>query len=123
MTEALLAEYPDATIGRVETDSAGLYEAHIVTPADERLTVLVGEDFEVTSTEEQGDRPIRPRRVEDRRVLAAPSREGLGRRAHPGQPCEPGGSTATHGNCVQPRRIYSVSTYIRLVGRRSWRRR
>ena len=51
VTEAVLAEYPDATIERVETDSGGVYEAHIVTPDDERLTVLVDGDFEVTGTE------------------------------------------------------------------------
>jgi predicted nucleic acid-binding Zn-ribbon protein len=51
VTEAVLAEYPDATIERVETDSDGVYEAHIVTTDDERLTVLVNEDFEVTGTE------------------------------------------------------------------------
>ena len=55
VTEAVLAEYPDATIQRVETDSGGVYEAHIVTTDDERLTVLVGEDFEITGTESQGD--------------------------------------------------------------------
>jgi hypothetical protein len=55
VTEAVLAEYPDATIERVETDSGGVYEAHIVTTDDERLTVLVDEDFEVTGTEEHGD--------------------------------------------------------------------
>ena len=51
VTEAVLAEYPDATIERAETDSGGVYEAHIVTADDERLTVLVDEDFEVTGTE------------------------------------------------------------------------
>jgi hypothetical protein len=51
VTEAVLAEYPDATIERVETDSGGVYEAHIVTTDDERLTVLVNEAFEVTGTE------------------------------------------------------------------------
>ncbi len=55
VTESVLAEYPDAEIERVETDSGGVYEAHIVTTDDERLTVLVGEDFEVTGTEEHGD--------------------------------------------------------------------
>ena len=54
VTEAVLAEYPDATIQRVETDSDGVYEAHIVTTDDERLTVLIDEDFEVTGTEEHG---------------------------------------------------------------------
>ena len=51
VTDAVLAEYPGATIERVETDSGGVYEAHIVTTDDERLTVLVDEDFEVTGTE------------------------------------------------------------------------
>ena len=54
VTEAVLAEYPEATIQRVETDSGGVYEAHIVTTDDERLTVLVDEDFEITGTEEHG---------------------------------------------------------------------
>ncbi|TFV71332.1 hypothetical protein E4P39_18680 [Blastococcus sp. CT_GayMR19] len=55
VTEAVLAEYPDATIERVETDSGGVYEAHIVTTDDERLTVLVGEDFQITGTESHGN--------------------------------------------------------------------
>jgi hypothetical protein len=55
VTEAVLAEYPDATIERVETDSGGVYEAHIVTTDDERLTVLVDEDFKVTGTESHGN--------------------------------------------------------------------
>jgi hypothetical protein len=54
VTDAVLAEYPDATIERVETDSGGVYEAHIVTTDGERLTVLVGEDFEITGTETHG---------------------------------------------------------------------
>jgi hypothetical protein len=54
VTEAVLAEYPDATIERVETDSGGVYEAHIVTTDDERLTVLVDENFEVTGTDSHG---------------------------------------------------------------------
>jgi hypothetical protein len=55
VTEAVLAEYPEATIERVETDSGGVYEAHIVTTDDDRLTVLVNEEFEVTGIEEHGD--------------------------------------------------------------------
>ena len=55
VTEAVLAEYPDATIRRLETDSDGVYEAHIVTADGERLVVLVGEDFEVTGTDSRGD--------------------------------------------------------------------
>jgi hypothetical protein len=51
---AVLAEYPDATIERTETDSGGVYESHIVTSDGERLTVLVGEDFSVTGTETGG---------------------------------------------------------------------
>jgi hypothetical protein len=49
--KAVLAEYPDATIERTETDSAGVYESHIVTPDGERLIVQVGEDFSVTDTD------------------------------------------------------------------------
>jgi hypothetical protein len=49
---AALARYPGATIQRVETDSDGVYEAHIVTEGGRALTVQVGKDFEVTGTEE-----------------------------------------------------------------------
>ena len=52
--DAVLAEYPDATIDRAETDNGGVYEAHITTADGERLTVLVGEDFAVTGTETGG---------------------------------------------------------------------
>ncbi len=48
---AALAEYPGATIQRIETDSDGVYEAHLVTANGERVTVEVGEDFAVTGTE------------------------------------------------------------------------
>lgn len=44
------AKYPDATVQRAETDSDGVYEAHIVdngTP----LTVQVGKDFTITGTQ------------------------------------------------------------------------
>jgi hypothetical protein len=51
VTDAVLAEYPDATIERVETDSDGVYEAHIVTTDDERLTVELDEGFAITGTE------------------------------------------------------------------------
>jgi hypothetical protein len=57
---AVLAEYPDATIARTETDSGGGYESHIVTADGERLTVLVGEDFTVTGTEAGGRGGRRP---------------------------------------------------------------
>ena len=49
--EAVLAEYPGATIERTETDSTGVYEAHVVTAEGEHLTVLVDESFTVTGTE------------------------------------------------------------------------
>jgi predicted nucleic acid-binding Zn-ribbon protein len=54
VTDAVLAEYPDATIHRVETDADGVYEAHIVTADDEELVVQVGEDFAVTGTQSHG---------------------------------------------------------------------
>jgi hypothetical protein len=54
VTEAVQAEYPDATIQRVETDSEGVYEAHIVTADGEELIVQVGEDFTITGTESHG---------------------------------------------------------------------
>lgn len=59
---AALAEYPGATIERVETDSDGVYEAHLVTTGGERVTVEVGEDFAVTGTESApgGGHPPRP---------------------------------------------------------------
>jgi len=52
--DAVLAEYPDATIERTETDSGGVYESHVVTADGGRLTVLVGEDFAVTGTDTGG---------------------------------------------------------------------
>jgi hypothetical protein len=51
---AAVARYPDATIQRVETDSDGVYEAHIVTADGEQLMVQVGEDFTVTGTASGG---------------------------------------------------------------------
>ena len=54
VTDAVEAEYPDATIQRVETDSEGVYEAHIVTADDEELIVQVGEDFTITGTDSHG---------------------------------------------------------------------
>jgi hypothetical protein len=52
--EAVLAEYPGATIERTETDSDGVYESHIVTTDGEHLIVQVGEDFAVTGTDTGG---------------------------------------------------------------------
>jgi hypothetical protein len=51
---AALAKYPHATIERVETDSDGVYEAHVVTSAGQHLIVQVGKDFAVTGTDTGG---------------------------------------------------------------------
>lgn len=51
---AALEAYPGATILRVESDSDGVYEAHLVTADGERVTVEVGEDFTVTGEEAMG---------------------------------------------------------------------
>jgi hypothetical protein len=48
---AVLEEYPDATIERLETDSDGVYEAHITTADGDEITVELDEDFVVTGTE------------------------------------------------------------------------
>jgi hypothetical protein len=48
---AALARYPGATIQRVETDSDGVYEAHLITRSGQRVTVEVGRDFKVTGLE------------------------------------------------------------------------
>jgi hypothetical protein len=53
---AALAKYPGATIQRVETDSDGVYEAHLVTAAGDWVTVEVGKDFTVTGTEARPSR-------------------------------------------------------------------
>ena len=52
--KAVLAEYPDATIERTESDSDGVYESHIVTTDGQHLIVQVGEDFAVTGTDTGG---------------------------------------------------------------------
>ena len=48
---AALAKYPGATVLRVETDSDGVYEAHLTTADGRRVTVEVGKDFKVTGLE------------------------------------------------------------------------
>ena len=53
---AALAKYPGATIQRVETDSDGVYEAHLTTSSGERVTVEVNKDFVVTGNEQMGPR-------------------------------------------------------------------
>jgi hypothetical protein len=52
--KAVLAEYPDATIERSETDSGGVYESHIVTADGEHLIVAVDGDFAVSGTDTGG---------------------------------------------------------------------
>jgi uncharacterized membrane protein YkoI len=49
--DAALAEHPGATVTRVETDSDGVYEAHVVTTDGRRVTVELDQDFTVTGTE------------------------------------------------------------------------
>jgi hypothetical protein len=49
-----LAQYPGATVQRVETDSEGVYEAHIVTADGDAVVVQVGADFTVTGTQSGG---------------------------------------------------------------------
>jgi hypothetical protein len=56
VTDVVEAKYPDATIQRVETDSDGVYEAHVVTADGEQLIVQVGEDFSITGTQQFGGR-------------------------------------------------------------------
>jgi hypothetical protein len=50
---AVLEEYPEATIERLETDADGVYEAHLTTADGERVTVELDESFAVTGTEER----------------------------------------------------------------------
>ena len=66
---AALAKYPGATIERVETDSDGVYEAHIVTKAGDQVIVQVDKDFAVTGTQTGGGhrRPRWARRPRRRR--------------------------------------------------------
>ena len=49
--EAVLAEYPDAEVERLESDADGVYEAHVVTADGEELTVELDEEFAITGTE------------------------------------------------------------------------
>ncbi len=54
---AALAKYPGATVLRVETDSDGVYEAHLTTSSGQRVTVEVGKDFKVTGLESAARHP------------------------------------------------------------------
>jgi hypothetical protein len=51
---AALAKYPGATVERVETDSDGVYEAHLTTKAGDEITVEVDKSFAVTGTQTGG---------------------------------------------------------------------
>jgi hypothetical protein len=50
VTAAVKAKYPDATFQRVETDSDGVYEAHLLVDG-KPVTVEVDKSFMVTGTE------------------------------------------------------------------------
>jgi hypothetical protein len=54
---AALAKYPGATVLRVETDSDGVYEAHLTTTDGQRVTVEVDKAFKVTGEESAPARP------------------------------------------------------------------
>ena len=54
---AALARYPGATVLRVETDSDGVYEAHLATSDGRRVTVEVDKAFKVTGEEAGPGRP------------------------------------------------------------------
>ncbi len=63
---AVLAEYPDATIERLETDPDGAYEAHLTQADGTRLMIELDESFAITGTRTggpghgpRGDRPER----------------------------------------------------------------
>ncbi|HET7902497.1 MAG TPA: PepSY domain-containing protein [Candidatus Nanopelagicales bacterium] len=49
---AALATYPGATVERLETDSDGVYEAHLTTTDGTHVIVAVGKDFTVTGTQD-----------------------------------------------------------------------
>ena len=51
---AALAKYPGATVVRIETDSDGVYEAHLTTADGQPVTVEVDKSFTVTGTEQGG---------------------------------------------------------------------
>src|SRR3954471_2175035 len=51
---AVLAKYPGATFIRVETDSDGVYEAHITKADGTRTTVKLDKSFAITGEEQGG---------------------------------------------------------------------
>ena len=54
VTAAVKAKEPTATIERVESDSDGVYEAHMVRTDGTHVIVQVGADFAVTGVQERG---------------------------------------------------------------------
>jgi hypothetical protein len=54
VTAAAKAKESEATIERVETDSDGVYEAHMVRTDGTHITVQIGADFQVTNVIEGG---------------------------------------------------------------------
>ena len=52
--DAALAEYPGATFVRVETDSDGVYEAHVTKADGTPLTVELDKSFAITGEEQLG---------------------------------------------------------------------
>ena len=95
VTAAARAKEPGATIERVETDSDGVYEAHMVRADGTHITVQVDASFAVTGVQEggaggggggrmggDGDGPQAP--------SGEPSQSGEPER--PGQPSQPGQS-------------------------------
>jgi hypothetical protein len=52
--DAVLAKYPGATFVRVETDSDGVYEAHITKADGTPLTVELDKSFAITGEEQMG---------------------------------------------------------------------
>jgi hypothetical protein len=51
---AALAKYPGATVVRVETDSDGVYEAHLMKADGTPVTVEVNKSYEITGEEAGG---------------------------------------------------------------------
>ena len=54
VTAAARAKEPNATIERVETDSEGVYEAHMVREDGTRITVQIDRDYAVTNLRDAG---------------------------------------------------------------------
>lgn len=52
-----VATYPTATVERVETDSDGVYEAHLQLADGSQLVLQVGKDLSVTGTQAMGGMP------------------------------------------------------------------